>query len=62
MSSKKSRERRAIEELMVSAHSALHLLLDLASAITNVDAAGECRNSAEHLTRSLRRVQRETTK
>lgn len=54
MRRKRERERRALEVLARETHSAVHLLIELAGAITEDEPADECSSRAESLMRALR--------
>jgi hypothetical protein len=54
MRRKRERERRALEVLAREAHSAVHLLIELAGAITEDEPADECGSRAESLMRALK--------
>ena len=54
MRRKRERERRALEVLAREAHSTVHLLIELAGAITEDEPATECSSRAESLTRALK--------
>ena len=58
MSEKKDRSRRAIENLVESAHSVVHLLLNLQQAISHPGVAAECGRAAERLDDAIQRVTR----
>lgn len=58
MSQRTSKSSRAVAELVSEAHCAIHLLLDLSTAITNPAAAAECKDRAEMLTRAVQRAAR----
>jgi hypothetical protein len=51
--SRKEDRRRAIGDLLQSAHAALHLLLNLEDAISNRGVAAECRRVADRLSHAI---------